>query len=63
MLSPLRQRGDRGTSRSACELEQQLTTASTALAKQYEAEMEHQAEGVDELCRSRCNGSKKPSRT
>ena len=31
------------------ELEQQLTTALTALAKQYEADMEHQAEGVGEL--------------
>ena len=31
------------------ELEQQLTTALTALSKQYEAEMEQQAERVGEL--------------
>ena len=31
------------------ELEQQLTNALTALSKQYEAEMEHQAEWVGEL--------------
>ena len=31
------------------ELEQQLTTALTALSKQYEAEMEQQAEWVGEL--------------
>ena len=31
------------------ELEQQLTNALTALSKQYEAEMEQQAERVGEL--------------
>ena len=31
------------------ELEQQLTNALTALSKQYEAEMEQQAEWVSEL--------------
>ena len=31
------------------ELEQQLTNALTALSKQYEVEMEHQAEWVGEL--------------
>ena len=44
------------------ELEQQLTNALTALSKQYETEMEQQAEWVGE-CRSRCSGSKNRSRT
>ena len=45
------------------ELEQQLTNALTALSKQYEAEMEQQAECGSANCRSKCSGSKKRSRT
>ena len=41
------------------ELEQQLTNALTALSKQYEAEMEQQAERVGELQEQRLEESVK----
>ena len=41
------------------ELEQQLTNALTALSKQYEAEMEQQAEWVGELQEQRLEESVK----
>ena len=44
------------------ELEQQLTSALTALSKQYEAEMGQQP-GGSANCSSKCSGSKKRSRT
>ena len=46
------------------ELEQQLTTALTALSEQYEAGTDGAASRAGRaLCRSRCSGSKKRSRT